>query len=66
MEKDLYEKGEVSVKLQDGDIVISYEGKGASGTFKIKGEYFLDLLKDAIPGQIDDTIIDIIKAAIKA
>lgn len=65
MEKELYKEGEVVVNLINEDLVITYAGKGGSVTVKVEGDYFLDKLADAIPGTIDDTIINVIKAALK-
>ena len=54
------EIGEGKVKLSLG-----YEGKGAkAGVFvEIKAEYFIDKLKKAIPGEIDDAILEMLKGA---
>jgi len=53
----------------EGDIKVTlgYEGKGLNaGAFAImKSDYFLDKLKEAIPGQTDDKIIDMLKVAFK-
>ena len=66
MSTELYKKGEVTVELVKEDIMITYAGKGGSVSVKIEGEYLLDKLAEAIPGEIDDTVINIIKAALKA
>ena len=65
MEKELYKAGEVVVQMINEDLVITYQGKGGSVSVKVEGEYFLDKLAEAIPGQIDDAVIDIIKSALK-
>lgn len=65
MEKELFAEGEISIKMENEDVVISYAGKGGSVSVKIEGEYLLDKLAEAIPGEIDDTVISIIKAALK-
>jgi len=66
MEVGLYENGEVEVTLVNGNIVLTYGGKGMTGNITLNGDYFMDKVKEVIPGGIDDTIIDILKAALKA
>lgn len=66
MEKELYEKGELKIDIKDGNLVLAYEGAGGSSVNTIKSDYFLDKLKEAIPGKLDDTIIDVLKVAFKA
>ena len=63
-------EAKVDVKVEKGVITlqVAYDGKGAdAGIFlKIETDYFLDKLAAAIPGTIDDAVIGIIKAALKA
>lgn len=66
MSTELYAEGEVKIELVKEDVVITYAGKGGSVSVKIEGEYLLDKLAEVIPGDVDDTIINIIKAALKA
>lgn len=65
MDKELYEKGEVEVAIINGDVVVKYEGKGASNVLTLKADYFLDKLMEAIPGEIDDAVLGIVKGALK-
>ena len=64
-------KGEASLDLdfKEGKLrlSVSYDGKGAdAGLFvDLDPDYFLDKLKDVIPGQIDDAIIEMLKGALK-
>lgn len=66
------QKGEasLSVKIEDGKVKmeIKYDGKQADAAFSVTLEVdqYLDMLKNAIPGTIDDTVIDLIKVAMKA
>jgi len=62
---DLFEKGELKISIKEGKICLLYDGLGGDVEVKIEIDYFLDKLKEAIPGKIDDTIIDILKAALK-
>lgn len=72
-EKKLVEfsKGEADMDLsfKDGKIrmSVSYDGKGVdAGIYvDVDPEYFLDKLKEAIPGTLDDKIIDMLKLAFK-
>lgn len=63
-------EAKVDVKVEKGVIRVefAYDGKGGgAGLFAtISTDYFLDKLAAAIPGQIDDAVIGIIKAALKA
>ena len=58
------------VKIEDGKIKVtaSYDGKGLDGAVTVAVEigYFLDKVKEAVPGKIDDVLIDTIKAALAA
>lgn len=71
--KELYtkEQGEMDLELKliDGKVRLdlNYDGKGANaGVFvELEPEYFLEKLKNLIPGKIDDTIIDMLAVAIK-
>lgn len=63
MEQELYEneKANLVVKLQDANIVL--EVKGAK--LIVDGEYFLTKLGEVIPGEVDDTVIAVLIAALK-
>jgi hypothetical protein len=64
--------GEVDfgVKIEKGivKLEVKYTGVGAGAAVLVALEsgYFLDKLKEAIPGQLDDSVIDLIKLALKA
>jgi hypothetical protein len=65
-------KGEVElkVKVEGGKLSIAsiYDGKGVDGKVEVlvEADYFLDKLAEAIPGKLDDSVIALIKAALKA
>jgi hypothetical protein len=65
-------KGEVDldVAFKQGklQLTVKYDGKGAdaSVTVALESEYFLSKLKAAIPGQVDDAVINLLLAAMKA
>jgi len=63
---ELYDKGETKAEIVGGNIVLVNETSGAKIEVIVKVDYFLDLLKAKIPGTIDDTLIDLVKAALKA
>ena len=65
MEKELYAEGEVSVKMMGEDIVITYAGKGVSISAKVEGEYLLKKIAEAIPGEVDDAVLNVLLAALK-
>jgi len=74
MNKELYRgdmgpEGSFVVKLE-GEMLkfeMNHDSKGAmvSSSAAIRMDYFLDKLAEAIPGAIDDVVIDIIKEALK-
>lgn len=70
LDKELGSEGKLDLDLKEGNIElsVSYDGKGLDGAVSVKvdTDYFMDLLKEKIPGDIDNAIIDIIKAALKA
>lgn len=61
---------EFAIKVEKGVVLfeVGYAGAGSSAGVKVtlESDYFLDKLKAAIPGQIDDSVIDLIKVALKA
>lgn len=65
-------KGEVDLKVvvEKGvvKLEVKYDGAGANAGMyvELEADYFLDKLAAAIPGQIDDSVIGLIKAALKA
>lgn len=72
MEKDiaLGPEGQLVMKLEGGKVVISLSDVHASGSVSLSvsedAGYFLDKLAALIPGTIDDALIAVIKAALKA
>jgi hypothetical protein len=72
MEKDiaLGPEGNMDLKLEAGKLVIEIKHVHASGEVSLVAKedagYFLDKLAALIPGQIDDAVIAVIKAALKA
>ena len=62
-------ESEFDLKLEDGmmKMLVSYEGKGANAGLyvDVKPEYFLEKLKKAIPGELDDKVIDMLAVALK-
>lgn len=69
-EFDVSKEVQVDVDLQDGKVVLEakYDGKQADASVKvaIDAGLLLDKLKDKIPGKIDDGVIELLKAALKA
>jgi len=72
MEKVIVDGKEFDMKLVISGglikIVGDYVGSGGAASLSagISVDYFIDELKAKIPGQVDDVIFDIVKAALKA
>ena len=51
---------EISVAPEGVKLALVYQGKGAEAGahISLKPEYFVEKLKAAIPGQIDDLVLD--------
>ena len=62
-----FEEGTLGLTFVDGKLVflVSYEGKQAGAKFEVSldAKEYLDMLAEAIPGDLDDTVIAAIKAA---
>lgn len=63
-------EGAYELKFEDGKAVLKVTHAHASGKVSLIVEedaiYFMDKLKDAIPGKIDDAVIELLKGAVKA
>lgn len=63
-------EAKVSFKFEKGvaRIALDYDGKGAdAGLFiELESDYFIDKLAEAIPGTLDDQILNFLKVALKA
>ena len=72
MEKVLVDGKEFDMKLviSGGLVKIVGDYAGSGGAAKLEAgvsvDYFIDELKAKIPGQIDDAVLEIVKAALKA
>lgn len=62
-------EGNLELKVEEGKVKLSvnYDGKHADAKLEVSLEVdqYLDMLKEAIPGDIDDTVIDLLKVAMK-
>lgn len=74
MEMDLINKplgseGNIELELKEGklNLIASHNSKGAGVSLNVSldSDYFIDKLAAVIPGQIDDAIFAILKAALK-
>lgn len=67
---EIGKEADVIVEIVGGKIVVKAQldssGVGAGVSVTLETDYFLDKLSAAIPGQIDDAVIGIFKAALKA
>lgn len=62
---ELYNENDVVVEVKEGDIVITHDSKAINSVNKVKLEYLFSKLKEAIPGQVDDIVLDTLLAALK-
>lgn len=65
MDKELYEAGELKLELKDGKIALVLDTKGVDVAVSVDSDYFLDKLAEVIPGEIDDAVFGMLKAALK-
>jgi hypothetical protein len=69
-EGKLGEDGDFKLEMKDGKLLLSagymQEGVGASLGIQVSPDFFIDKLAEAIPGEIDDAVLSILKAALKA
>lgn len=61
-------EGRMKLKLEGGKVIFSAEHNHASGSAKVEiiedAKYFLELLKEAIPGKFDDIVIDVVEGVL--
>lgn len=69
LQKELGSEVDLELSFKEGKAVIAvkYDGKGADATVSIALEsgYFLDKLAEAIPGDLDDAVLDMLKGLLK-
>lgn len=69
MDDKIGKDGEYAMELKDGKLRLTagVDSKGLDAGLYVDLEidYFLDKLKDVIPGQIDDAVIEMLKVAFK-
>lgn len=62
-------EGNLTIKIEDGKVmmVIAYDGQQADAnlTVSLEVDQYLDMLAEAIPGEIDDAVIALLKGAMK-
>lgn len=68
-EVSLGSEGGVKLSIEGGKLKLEvvYDSKGLDGSIglMLDPDYFIDKLAEAIPGKIDDAILNILKAALK-
>jgi hypothetical protein len=68
--EQLSKEANANIQLVGGNIVLAakLDTSGLDVELKatLNGDYFIDLLAAAIPGQIDDVVLGMLKSAIKA
>ena len=69
VEMPISKETEFELEFKDGKLrlVLGYDGKGVDGGIfaDLDPEYFLDKLAEAIPGNVDNMVIEAIKGALK-
>ena len=67
MKGGLGSDGNYQLNFENGDLIftVSYDGDGLDGEIRLilDPEYFIDKLADAIPGKLDDLILEGLKQA---
>lgn len=68
-EKELGSEGSLKLEVVEGKVklTLKYDSKGldADLVLLLESEYFVDKLAEAIPGKIDDMILELLKTALK-
>jgi hypothetical protein len=68
-DKELGSEGNLKLEVVEGKVklTLKYDSKGldADVVLLLESEYFVDKLAAAIPGQIDDLLLDLLKKALK-
>ena len=61
--------GDFDLEIENGQLIleVAYDGEGVDGMLRISvdGIHFMDKLKNVIPGQFDDAVIEMLKGALK-
>lgn len=69
VKEEFSKEADLEMKFEDGVIKLKagYGGKGLEGGVfaNVKADYFLDKLAEAIPGEIDDKLFEMLKVAFK-
>jgi len=63
---ELYENGDVKVEFKEGDVVVTADTAALLSINTLKIDYLFDKIKKAIPGTVDDAVLDMIASALKA
>jgi hypothetical protein len=68
--EQISKEAKVEITFEKGNIVLAgnldTKGVDVGLTLTVESDYFLDKLAAAIPGQLDDKIIDMLKLGLKA
>jgi hypothetical protein len=63
---ELYEKGDVKVLFKEGNLVLVADTAALHSENTLKIDYLFDKIKKAIPGTVDDAVLELISGALKA
>ena len=69
VQKELGKEVDLTLEVKEGKIIVAvaYDGKGADAKVEValEGDYFIDKLTEAIPGELDDMVGAALKGALK-
>ena len=69
-EQPIGEEAKLKIEVKDGNVVLTLgldtKGADVSVAVKLESGYFLDKLAEAIPGELDDSVLSILKGALKS
>lgn len=70
VEQEISKESKVEIKFEGGNVVVKglldTKGLDVELVLKVESDYFLDKLAEAIPGELDDKIIEMLKLGLKA
>ena len=68
IEKEISKEVDLEMRFENKKVklVVNYEGRGAGAEVAVYVDavYFIDLLADAIPGTLDDVVLEMLKGAL--
>lgn len=66
MDMEVKQMGDVKIEIVAGDLVATLDTAALKGSLVLSTEYVLDVIAAKIPGTLDDSLLAILKGALKA